>query len=402
MDELMPVLMAGTQRRPFAGELPDELALRSLAALAGHVLEPGKAGPREEVPDERPLAPRGALGEILEGDRLDCLEEWLELCRGRRMHPALLPQALELGAGARLLEAAGPRGLWLARQNPDWSHHLGLVGGLEVWETGSPRPRAQWLARQEPARAAELLREVWKQENGETRALLLRAVPHLEMLETGLADRHKGVRTAAALGLWRFPECATTVQWVEIVASGEPPLANPGFDLSFTGLGEKAAWLAQLAALAPLGTFEEPRGVWREAWLQGFTRAAVAQGRKDWAAGLLSCGVVDPQLFELLDWSAQDAFLLSGGPHWDWYGLHRPFSPALAAKVWRELLILTQGRHEWSAAQALPALGHGFAVNQSLEQGWPEGSPHWRYWSSAVEKMLALHSFRAAMHKEMA
>lgn len=398
----MPVLMAGTQRRAFAGNLLNELVVRSLSALAGHVLEEGVPGPPDEQPDGRPLAPRGTLVEILGGERLDCLEEWLELCRGRRIHPALLPQALNLGRGARLLEAAGPRGLWLARQNPEWSHHLGVADGLEVWETGSARARAEWLAGQQPRRAAELLRQVWKQENAETRALLLSAVADLEVLEMGLGDRSKLVRTTAAQGLWRFPEFPVTAKWSELLATGEPPPANPGFELSFSGLGEKAGWLAQLAALAPLGVFTEPRGVWREAWLQGFTRAARAQGRKDWAAGLLRAGVLDQQLFLLLDGSERDAFLLAGGPRWDWYRLHRPFSPALAAKIRRELLVLTQGRYDWSAAQAVPALGHGFAVNQSLEQGWPEGSPHWRSWSSAVEKMLALHSFRAAMHKEMA
>lgn len=400
----MPVLMAGSQRRPFAGELPQQLALRSLSALAGHVLEEGVATPPDEETDERPLAPRGALSEILAGQRLDCLKEWLELCRGRRIHPALLPQALELGAGAPLLEAAGPRGLWLARQNPDWSHHLRLVGGLEVWETGSPRVRAEWLAGQEPPRAAELLREVWKQENAETRALLLRALADradLEVLEMGLADRSKGVRTAAAQGLWRFPEFPLVRHWGDVLATAEPPPADPGFDLSIAGLGEKAGWLAQLAWLAPLGAFVEPREVWREALVQGFARAAVAQRRQDWAAGLLRAGVLDQRLFLLLDWRERDAYLLSGDARWDWYGLHRPFSAALASKIWRELQTVTQGRHDWSVAQALPALGHGFAVNQSLEQGWPEGSPHWRAWSSAVEKMLALHSFRAAMHKEM-
>lgn len=398
----MPVLMVGTQRRPFKGNLANELALRSLAALAGHILQERVAAPCDQEADERPLAPRGALTEILTGERLECLDEWLELCRGRRIHPALLPQALDRGSGARLLEAAGPRGLWLARQNPDWSHHLGAVAGLEVWETGPPRARAAWLTRQEPRRAAELLREVWKQENAETRALLLGGVPDLEALQLGLADRSKGVRTAAAQGLWRFPEFPLTAEWIQLLARAEPPPANPGFDLSFAGLGEKGGWLAQLAALAPLGAYAEPRGVWREALLQGYQRATLKQGRRDWAAGLLRSGVLDPQLFLLLDWRERDAFLLTGGPNWDWYRLHRPFSPALAAKIWRELQVLTQGRHEWSAAQALPALGHGFAVNQSLEQGWPEGSPHWRYWSSAVEKMLALHAFRAAMHKEMA
>ena len=114
MDELMPVWMAGTQRRSFSGDVLAETALRSVSALAGRVLEEAVAGPPDKEVDERVVAPRGTLGQILEGDRLDCLAEWLDLCRGRRIHPALLPQALTLGKGAGLLEAAGPRGLWLA------------------------------------------------------------------------------------------------------------------------------------------------------------------------------------------------------------------------------------------------------------------------------------------------
>lgn len=397
----MPVLMSGTQRRPFA-DLLTQTAVRSISALAGHVLSESPEPTRDEALDERPLAPRGALGVILSGERFDCLDEWLKLCGDRRIHPALLPQALEWGKGARLMKAAGPRGHWLVGQNPEWKHHLGEIGGQEVWETGNPRQRAGWLARQAPERAAELLREVWKQENAETRALLLAVVPDLGALELGLADRSKTVRTRAAEGLWRFPEFGLTAEWTGLVAAGQPPQANPGFDLTFSGLGERAGWLAQLAALAPLGPFEAPRGEWREALLQGFTRATLAQGRKDWALGLVRAGVRETELFMLLDWSERDALLLASGPAWGWYGLHRPFSQPLAAKIWRELMVVTQGRTEWAAAQALPALGHGFSVTLELQQGWPEGSPHWRYWNSAVEKLLTLHSFRKAMHEEMA
>ena len=398
----MPVLMAGTQRRAYAGALLTEVALRSVSALAGLVLQEQAEGPRDATRDERVVAPRGTLSRILGGERLDCLGEWLDLCRGRRIHPALLPAALTLGKGSRLLEAAGPRGFWLASQNPDWSHHLGLVGGVEVWETGTPRMRAEWLSRQEVSRAAELLREVWKQENADTRALLLSVVADRGMLESALSDRSKLVRTTAAQALWRFADHPVTVEWGQQLARGEPPPASPGFELSFAGLGEKAGWLAQLAALAPLGPYQEPRGVWREALIQGFSRAAVAQARRDWAAGLLRTGLKDTQLFQLLDWREREALLLSGGARWDWYRLHRPFSAGLAAKVWRELQLVTQGRADWGVAQSLPDLGHAFAVNLDLQQGWPEGSPHWRSWSSAVEKMLAVHSFRAVMHKEMA
>lgn len=398
----MPVLMAGTRRRPYAGNLLQELALRSVSALAGHVLAEAQEVPRDEAGDERVVAPRGALSQILGGERLDCLEEWLELCGARRIHPALLAAALYQGKGARLLEAAGPRGLWLARQNPDWSHHLGVLGGLEVWETGNPRVRADWLARQQPEQAAELLREVWKQENAETRALLLGVVADQSVLEMAMGDRSKLVRTTAAQGLWRFPESPFTASWLELLATGEPPPTHPGFDLSFTGLGERAGWLAQLAALAPLGPYREPSGGWRDALLQGFTQAALRQGRRDWAAGLLRAGVQSQELFLLLGRAERDAFLLARGPQWEWYALHRPFSPELAAKVWGELLIVTQGRPVWEVNQAIPRLGHGFGVDLALEQGWPEGSPHWRSWSSALEKMLALHSFRKRMHEEMA
>jgi len=94
--------------------------------------------------------------------------------------------------------------------------------------------------------------------------------------------------------------------------------------------------------------------------------------------------------------------LLAGGARWGWYARHRPFSPALALKIRQELFVLTRQRHEWAAAQALPALGHGFSVDllAELEQGWPEGGTQWRYWSHAVEKMLAVLSFRQRMHEE--
>ena len=397
----MPVLMSGTQRRPFEGLL-DQLSLRSLAALAGRELNEAPAPAHDPFEDPRPLAPRGALSEILSGEQFDSLPEWLELCGERRIHPALLPAAMQWGQGPRFLRAVGPRGLWLAQQNPEWSHLVGVAAETEVWETGTARQRAEWLAAQEPEPALELLRAVWKQENVETRALLLASLSHREALELGLGDRSKKVRTVAAQGLWRFADHPLVVEWLEALAAGQPPAASPGFELTFWGLGEKAGWLAQLAALAPLGPFVAPRGEWRDALMQGLTRAALAQARRDWALGLLRAGSQEEELFLLLSWEEREALLLSGPPAWDWYGLHRPFSPALAAKVWRELQILTQGRYDWDTGKALRSLGHGFSVKLSLEQGWPEGSPHWRSWNSAVEKMLELHSFRRRMHEEMA
>lgn len=397
----MPVLMSGTQRRPFEGLL-DQLAMRTLSGLAGRELDEVDLPEQDLVEDRRPLAPRGTLSEILSGEQFDSLPEWLELCGERRIHPALLPAAMQWGQGPRFLQAIGPRGLWLMQQNPEWHDLLSASSAAEVWETGTPRQRAEWLAAQEPEPALELLRAVWKQENAETRALLLASLKEREALELGLSDRSKKVRTVAAQGLWRFADHPLVIEWLETLARDQPPAASPGFELTFWGLGEKAGWLAQLAALAPLGAFQVPRGEWRDALMQGFSRATLAQQRQDWALGLLRAGSQEEELFRLLSWEDRETLLLSGPPAWEWYGLHRPFSPALAAKVWRELQILTQGRHDWDTAKALRSLAHGFSVKLSLEQGWPEGSPHWRYWNSAVEKMLELHSFRRRMHEEMA
>ena len=404
MDELMPVLMSGTQRRPFSGEVLTEAALRGLGALAGLTLEACVATPGDDLVDARPLAARTMLAEILEGDRLDCLEEWLSLWRGYQMHPALIPRALDLGRGPALIEAVGGRGLWLAAQNPDWQAHVSPAEGAEVWETGSARARADWLRRQQAGRAWELLRATWKDENAETRALLLEACPPEEaFLEMVLKDRSKTVRLVAAQLLSRhFPESAFARRMGQLLRSGQPPMEDPGFALSFKGLGEKAGWLAQLAALTPLGPFVEPTGAWREAFMQGLVQATCWQRRADWALGLLRLGVESDELFGLLDWPQREAFLLSAGPRWGWYASHRPFSPALAVKIRQELMVLTRQRHEWSAAQALPALGHGFAVEllADLEQGWPEHGTQWRYWSHAVDKMLAVLSFRQRMYEE--
>lgn len=402
MDELMPVLMTGTQRRSFPGNLPDQLALRTLSALAGHPLTVAEPPPRDDQSDPRPLAPTGTLAEILSGQRLDCLEEWLQLCGPRRIPPALLPQALEWGRGPLLLEAAGPRGLWLAAQNPEWKHHLPAATSSDLWDTGTLRQRAAWLAEQSPERQAELLTAAWKGENAAARAQLLVGVKSLPALELGLADRSKTVRTAAAQGLWQFPDHPQVQQWLAQLQTGKPPATAPGFDFDFPGLGEKAAWLAQLAALSPLGPFVAPRGEWREALMDGYTRAAMRQERPDWAGGLLLAGQDFNSLFSLAPPAARETVLLDGPPHWERYASHRPFSPALAAKIWHELQTVTRGPYDSWPGKAIPALGHGFSVKLSLQEGWPEASPHWRYWNSAVEKMLTLHSFRRRMHEEMA
>lgn len=168
-EELVSSALLGTDRRPPArlpgplaardvpGALLDAAALHTVRRRAG--LRPGIAAPLPEPAPEDPRAPlpeaaRRRLDQLLAGraapspagrrgaapDLAELLPQWLALANrhGYRASPAALPALLD-AARARTdlrpqaLRLAGPRGLWLARLNPEWRFALrgtGAGGGL--------------------------------------------------------------------------------------------------------------------------------------------------------------------------------------------------------------------------------------------------------------------------------
>lgn len=455
MDQILSAAMAGTQRRSprldsplfegLTGALPAQLlsaaALAGVAGLAGRSPARAEALAADEQIDERPVAPGQSLQRILNGEFRPVLREWLDLAQrlGLRPEPYHLPQFLEIGlsgASPALRSALGPRGMWLAAHNPRWAPILELVEG--DWETGRSAARFRYLAQlriEDPARALALLQSTWAQESAEDR---LRAVTALskslsmadeEFLEAALSDRSKGVRQQAASLLSRIPGSRLSqrmsdrvqgwVQFYEDIVNFDIPMTctskmeRDGIEAR-SAKGERASWLEQGVALAPLAMWGEPRKIaalaarseWAEALLRGFLAATVAQGNVPWAGALLSVGIREDSLFAMLPNELQDQLLhrnLGGFPP-TWLNLHAHYSVELGSELLNWMRGRTAGDFDKAWAQALLDLSLLLPpqLSAQAERGWPEMTRNWIRWRPSVEKFFSVLHFRQGMHQELA
>ncbi|MGW8380705.1 DUF5691 domain-containing protein [Streptomyces sp. ODS28] len=284
--ELVTAALLGAERRTPPGgsitALLDEAAVQTVQRRAA--LRPASAQPRD-FPEAAPDDPRAPLPEaaarrlaLLLADRgagsgtgstggrrstrpdlAELLPQWLSAAcaRGYRPPAAQLPALLD-AARARTdlrpgtLEFAGPRGLWLARLNPDWKFALrsaarqhavattatkpddeqgtgaeaapaGAVSGAvssaagQLWEEGLFAERVSVLTalrRHDPAAGRALLVSTWATERAEDRLMFLDTLreglgPEDEpFLEGALADRSCTVRSTAAELLSGLPDSA--------------------------------------------------------------------------------------------------------------------------------------------------------------------------------------------------
>jgi Family of unknown function (DUF5691) len=303
---------------------------------------------------------------------------------GLRLAPTLLPEALSLRRPelrAALVPVLGERGMWLARQHPDWAWVLAdapedVAERQRRWEEGSPAERLAALRREramQPDVARGWLEATWKQEKADARASLLSALEvglgpaDTALLESALEDRSQAVRAAAAGLLSRLPTSAFAQRQVEradaLVSFTPPPpgvsglwgamkarlqgespsgvlVVEPPASLPREwerdgiapkppqGLGERAHWLSQLLALVPPSHWEARLS----ATPAQLVRAAVAS---DWCLALALGWSRAAEAFEARTWAA---------PLWDlWQGLaERPagVQGAAAAQYLHSLLSL--------------------------------------------------------------
>ncbi|MFE0734046.1 DUF5691 domain-containing protein [Streptomyces sp. NPDC058855] len=351
------------------GALLDAAALHTVRRRAG--LLPGRAAPRPEpAPEDRrpalPGAARRRLEQLLAGrvapspaggrrgitpDLAELLPQWLALAveRGYKAPPAVLPALLD-AARARTdlrpqaLALAGPRGLWLARLNPDWRFALrgARAGGtlpdpadresvLALWEEGLFAERVALLGAVRAADAAAgraLLASTWATERAEDRLMFLDSLraglsdADEKFLEAALADRSRNVRATAAELLSALPRSALAGRMAGRAASCvvldrtadaptvvvEAPhecdegmrrdgvVAHPP-----SGRGERSWWLGQLVEAAPLDTWRarfggrSPEEIvalpvaddWQPELHAAWCRAAVRQRDAAWSRALL-------------------------------------------------------------------------------------------------------------------
>lgn len=199
--ELVSTALVGTDRRPLPpdpadppGAEPAQALLRralraSVPALTGARPAHHAGPPPEPAPaDDRALIP--AAAQLRLRAVLDVwpryLPEWLAVVRasGRRVPSAALPALLDAGRSnitvrADLAEVLGPRGHWLARQNPDWRYLLREpIGPLrpQDWDgtdTDAALAYANGLYAADPAAARALFAAAWPGLTAATKLSLL-------------------------------------------------------------------------------------------------------------------------------------------------------------------------------------------------------------------------------------
>jgi hypothetical protein len=332
-----------------AGELDAEGILSAAAAmttLRRAARKPGELTAPAPAPAETAeLAPPraatrlgrliGDLGGLNYRQRLALLEEWLELARERGLlvPPRHLAALANLATDERhlrppVLATGGARLAWLAGQPGagwDWVLAAETEPPGDEWLTGTIEARVSHLAAAraaDPEHGRELLEQVWPQEKATDLAALIGACAaglnagDEAWLEKALDDRRVQVREAAAALLAVLPGSAYRERAAEraqacchLDAEGRIEVVLPGqFDAAMRrdglslkppqGMGEKAWWLRQIVANAPLDCWstldQNPVGLLarqaRDDWIgllrQGWVRAAARQRSVPWALAL--------------------------------------------------------------------------------------------------------------------
>ncbi|MFD3699998.1 DUF5691 domain-containing protein [Streptomyces sp. NPDC058646] len=369
-EELVGAALLGTGRRQGGGpagspeSLLDAAAVHAVRRRAG--LRPAQGCPLPEpaAPDARPEPPQAArrrLAQLLAGrtavgsgggrrgaapDLTELLPQWLAAAgrHGYRAPAAQVPALLD-AARARTdlrpqaLALAGPRGLWLARMNPDWRFALrGGAGGAGelpevtdgagvelLWQEGLFAERVALLGAiraQQAAAAPRLLATTWATERAEDRLMFLDSLRvglsdgDEPFLEAALGDRSRNVRATAAELLSALPRSALAGRMARralacVGPEGVTPPAECDAGMQRDGVverppagrGERAWWLGQLVEAAPLDCWRERFGGldpaeivalpvaasegWAEELHAAWCRAAVRQRDAQWSRALL-------------------------------------------------------------------------------------------------------------------
>ena len=250
---------------------------------------------------------------------------------GQRLPHGVLVSALNQGRQSTelrewLLPVLGERGRWLAAQNPQWAYATGVqetADPEQIWQEGSVAQRVSLLEAEratDSAKARARLEASLKELNAKERAPMVAALhaglslDDEPLLEKLLTDRSKEVRENAAQLLTRLPDSAHSQRmtaWLQAMLSRddkgewqiEPPTeGNKDWERDGIALqlptyvkGERAWWLQQLVALAPIDFWRQAldkspeqlwdwsrRSDWKSALRQGWLRALDTQHDLRW------------------------------------------------------------------------------------------------------------------------
>lgn len=257
---------------------------------------------------------------LLSGEFPEILPEWMRLATATSLilPPRVLPELLGMAAKNQSLRAAasrlaGERGLWIARRRPEFSWLLeGSQVAEDAWETGQPAERIAWLRQTRATDAtatAGLIASHWAGEDAAMREGIMRLVSDdpqpcdEEWLQAlALPDRRQEIREHAAVCLMKIPSAAFRARAIarmracvkverrllkRIITVTPPAAFDPAWaadgikEKPPQGIGEKAWWLRQMAALLPLEDWPVLLGLGRD---DLFTISR----EKDWEEALLA------------------------------------------------------------------------------------------------------------------
>lgn len=334
--DLVSIALIGTARRSpehahldgpvaeFVKDLEGEPATRLLEAAAlqylylrGGELPTTAMRPIPAADDDRLMLPRAAADRLADllASRSQFLPEWFSAAApfDYRLPPARCVQALWAAVSdpklrGPLLRMAGPRGRWLAEQNPEWSKLLDSFTGVteDAWLYGTAPERLDWftdLRRRDPAAARETLVAGWAKESGPLKAELLAALgdglslADEPLMESALDDRRADVRSTAARLLSRLPGSAfeqrmsaRLQRWVHVDDQGNLTVELPAeLDDTARRDGITDDRLRQVIAASPLSVWPTVRTLpeqFRTPILNGWIDAALSQRNSRWAAAL--------------------------------------------------------------------------------------------------------------------
>lgn len=235
---------------------------------------------------------------MMRGQHPELIQEWSKLALGaaRQLPPQFVPLAfnyLKPTDAAGFGDLLGATGQWLAHLNPNWKIAFTVdAPSHERWLSGTfEERRAELLAarKHDPAQAREWLQETWAKDPPDEREAFLRSfatalsLADETFLEAALDDKRKPVRQAAVQLLASLPESQLSLRHrsrLDALVGGEEKkgllakLGKPKLKLTITlpeaidkptqrdgvdakppahrKIGERAFWLAQMVALAPL------------------------------------------------------------------------------------------------------------------------------------------------------
>lgn len=469
-DEVVSAALLGTERRPppdpgepiaalapaLAEREPEARLLAAAGVLgvyraAGRLPEPAPEALPDPAPDEtrRRCSPAATqrLAAILDGIG-EVLPEWLAAANaaGLRAPEELLPELLEIGRRATELReplepVLGERGRWLARLEPDWAW---VAGGdpAEEWASAEGEVRAaalRRLRRTDPDAARERLAEAWPGEAPDDRAGFVDALEiglsaaDEPFLESALRDRRKEVRGAAAELLARLPGGAVSARMGErlrglVSVEGrvrrrlrvelpdwDDELGRDGIvKRAPAGTGERAWWLQQIVAAAPLALWDEELGLTPAAAASisvadglegpvraGMQRAAIRQARADWAEPLLEAGG-GVELLAVLPRERAERHASDRVARDEWDALTELETPwgaelsrAVVDRLAKHLHAYGAGaRARWLATSVDPGVAeHAERTFERVDPGTPEGR--------VAREFLDLLTFRNDMLEEL-